>query len=411
LIGSLRVAFVVPEFPRLSETFVVERFLGLVERGVDAHVVCGRFDRASVAHFPRLREVPGLRARIHVEPRTQPRWRAFVSLPFVLLACGVRHPIVTLTYIARGYRTWGIRLLAHLYRDAALALIRPRVVHFEFGVNARHRIASCKLLGARVIVSFQGADINYAGLDAGPGYYAEVWRHADLVHTASEDLWRRAVSRGCPAHLSHAVLAPMPNAAAYGDEPAIAARPRNAGGPMRLVSIGRLHWKKGFEYGLEAVRMLAARGIDSTLRIVGDGPHADALRFTVCDLGLGDRVTFTGALPPEAVLDELRSADVFLHPSISEGFSLVVLEAQTLGIPVVTTDADGLQENLEADVTGIVVPRRDPEALAEALERLARDPALRAAMGKAGWERSRTHFAPGIVMDRYEQLYREVAGA
>jgi colanic acid/amylovoran biosynthesis glycosyltransferase len=408
LTKPLRVAFFVPDFPRLSETFVVQRFTGMLDRGLDVHIVCRRFDRGSLHAFPRLQRVADLGSRVHKLPHTVSRLRAALEFPFVIGACLLRRPVASLRYLARGRRE-GIRVIREMYRDAPLVLIGPDVVHFEFGVDSRFRIASCKRLAARVVVSFQGSDINYVGLEHDPGFYADVWQHTDIVHAASNDLWRRAVARGCPPERPHVVIVPVVNLETFSDE---GSRPaRDSGEPLRILSVGRLHWKKGHEHALVALRMLIDRGIAAKLRIVGDGPHEDAIRFTVSDLGLGDRVTFVGPLEPVQLREEFRSADIFVHPAVSEGFSLVVLEAQALGLPVVATDADGLRENLEPGVTGLVVRRRDPGAIADAVQRLADDPSLRESMGAAGRKRARTCFAPETVLASYEAMYRHVAGA
>ena len=112
--------------------------------------------------------------------------------------------------------------------------------------------------------------------------------------------------------------------------------------------------------------------------------HREAVAFWRHQLDLEGEVTLLGSVPPDEVARQLDWADVFLHAATSEGFCNAVVEAQAHGVPVVCTDADGLAENVEHDVTGLVVPRRDPAALAEAITRLAADGERRAAMGEAG---------------------------
>jgi glycosyltransferase involved in cell wall biosynthesis len=99
-----------------------------------------------------------------------------------------------------------------------------------------------------------------------------------------------------------------------------------------------------------------------------------------------------------------------VHAAVSEGFGNAVLEAQAAGLPVVCTDAEGLTENVEADVTGLVVARRDPAALAAAILRLARDPEQRVAMGEAGHRRARERFRLADQRAAFAAFFREVAG-
>jgi colanic acid/amylovoran biosynthesis glycosyltransferase len=98
---------------------------------------------------------------------------------------------------------------------------------------------------------------------------------------------------------------------------------------------------------------------------------------------------------------------VVLHSAVSEGFGNVVVEAQAHGVPVVCTDAGGLPENVEHEVTGIVVPRRDPTAMADAVARLAADGDLRAAMGSAGRARVEVRFRLEDQLDAWERFYDE----
>ena len=104
----------------------------------------------------------------------------------------------------------------------------------------------------------------------------------------------------------------------------------------------------------------------------------------------------------------MERADVFLHSAVSEGFCNAVMEAQAMELPVVCTDADGLPENVADGETGFVVSRRDPAALAEKLEALSRDPALRRRMGKAGRKRALEKFRLSDQLDRFESFYRQV---
>ena len=103
-------------------------------------------------------------------------------------------------------------------------------------------------------------------------------------------------------------------------------------------------------------------------------------------------------------------ADVFLHAAVSEGFCNAVIEAQAMKLPVVCTDADGLPENVCEGETGFVVPRRDPEAMALGLSRLAADPSLRERMGRAGRRRVEKHFRIEDQIVAFDRAYARLLG-
>lgn len=397
----MRLVLVVPRFPKLSETFIVNKFAGLVDAGWDVHVVCA--DEGAWGDFPQLAARPELRRRVHRQWPHAPAWRAaLLFLPALLLTL-LRAPRATLRY----WRVVGFGRAAakRFYMDAVLIALRPDILHYEFGALAVGQTVLKRALACRLSVSFRGYDLNYAGL-ADPHYYDALWREVDAVHVLGGDLWRRAVRRGCPAGKPHALIPPAIDSQLF--RPFAPAADDTADRPLRVLSVGRLEWKKGYEYGLDAVRRLAGGGVPVVYRIVGEGGYGEALHFARRQMGLDDVVTFVGRQSPAEVVAHMRWADVFLHPAVSEGFCNAALEAQAMHLPVIATDADGLPENVADGHTGFIVPRRDPAALAGRLAALAADPALRRAMGRAGRERVETCFSLPRQIAAFDRYYREL---
>lgn len=146
---------------------------------------------------------------------------------------------------------------------------------------------------------------------------------------------------------------------------------------LLVLTVGRLHPVKGYRYLLEAARLAPS---EMTILLVGDGPESEALQAQAARL---PAVRFAGERPPEQVRDYLHAADIFVLPSVDmpgtiEGTPTALLEAMACGLPIVCTDSGGMPHLVEEGRNGFVVPQRDPEALARALERLARDEGLRA---------------------------------
>jgi colanic acid/amylovoran biosynthesis glycosyltransferase len=377
----MRVLLVGGPFPLLSETFIVAHFRGLLARGMDVHFWGSEGD--AWAAFPGLAEEA--RGRLHAHsPREQP-----VRTARDILAGAARPRVVA---AARG------DLARRLAAGARVARLRPDLIHFEFGVAARETMWMGDVARCPMVVSFRGYDLNYSGLDR-PGYFDAVWRHADVIHCLGEDLWQRAQRRGCPPGKPHALIPPAVDTARFAPH-----SDHTAGGPLVILTVARLHWKKGHVYGLQAVRRLVDAGVELEYRIVGTGPHAEAVHAAVHDLGLTEHVRLLGAVGHDGVLAELRAADLLLHPAVSEGFGNAVMEAQAAGLPVVCTDADGLRENIADGETGFAVPRRDPAALAAAITRLT-DAGLRARMGAAGRRRVAERFQPDRQIDAFVELY------
>ena len=130
-----------------------------------------------------------------------------------------------------------------------------------------------------------------------------------------------------------------------------------------MISVGRLHWKKGYDYTFVALKLLKEQGIDFTFTLIGDGKQYEELVFTAKRLGLENNIIFAGQKNPEEVIPLLHKHDIYIQFSVQEGFSNAVLEAQSCGLLVVASDAEGLQENVIHNETGWIVKRRDYHAL------------------------------------------------
>jgi len=402
------LALVVPVFPRISETFIVSKFLGLLERGWDVHIVAQKFDTQVWAAYPQLQKKPSAKRRVHSTWPHQPiGLAAMLFLPGLLFSLFTA-PCRTFRYFRRGWGRFGWGILRQFYLDLPLIRLGPDIVHFEFGSLAVGRTHLKDLLDVKLSVSFRGYDLNYLGLDQ-PDFYGQVWNSLDGAHFLGEDLWQRAQMRGAPLALPHALIPPAIEIGAFPPAPPTAiGKLGTQGRPLRILSVGRLHWKKGYEYALQAVKTLIDQGIHCKFRIIGDGDRQAALFFARHQLGLTGVVDFLGGLPHNQVIEHLNWADVFLHAAVSEGFCNAVLEAQAVGLPVVCSDADGLRENIADGVTGFAVSRRDPHAMAEKLRLLAADGRLRQRMGQAGRMRAEGHFRLEQQMDAFEKFYENL---
>ncbi|MCS7081938.1 MAG: glycosyltransferase family 4 protein [Bacteroidetes bacterium] len=157
-----------------------------------------------------------------------------------------------------------------------------------------------------------------------------------------------------------------------------------------VLAVARLYPRKGIRYLLEAGAELNRRAVSWRATIVGDGQEAQALRALAERLGLQAQLRWAGAVEDRAHLAYYyRNADVFCHPSLHETFGFVLLEAMAAGLPVVAAQAASMPELVEEGRTGLLVAPAQPQALADGLERLLRDPERRRLLGEAAQERAR----------------------
>jgi len=414
--SELRVLLTTYGFPDYRQAFIERYVLALIALGNDVCVVAtagtGRVPERNTRAFtsPRLTVVQA--------PWTDARGKKVVTLLGSLIRSARHHPRALRKLVTALRRRHRLRhaLLAELYVLTPI-LSRPvDVVHRGWLPAATHWAELMALIDAPLVVRCHGSDLRIDPL-LGDQYrqaLTAVFERADLVHCVSEDLARHALALGlapskafvCPWGVDTTYFQP-----AASREPG--ARSPNGMGTVHVVSVGRLHWVKGYEFALQAIAQLRRVGVDIDYTIVGFSEEREllALLTTVRDLGLEPHVSVRGALPPDGVLDALRAADIFMLPSLSEGLSIATLEAMAVGLPVVVTDVGGMREAVTDGVEGRVVPARDPAALADALLELVNDAKLRASMGERGRRRAIDEFdsekCARALLEQYQRLVRE----
>lgn len=294
------------------------------------------------------------------------------------------------------YLAWARGILER--RDA-------RVIHAYFGPVGWRLLALKRSLGLPLVVTFLGDELAptvppwwwwwiRTGVADGPPDWparlAELFAGGDLFLVEGPYMRDRLVELGCPPGKVEVQRIAIPV-----ESIAYRAPPRDRGGDV-IVFAGRFCEQKGILDALAAVRQLRDEGRDVELRLIGDetltdGRYAARVYAYVREHRLQDCVRLLGFLDHAACLAAMAAGDVFLHPSVvaadgaSEGGApTTILEAQALGLPVVSTVHCDIPNVTVPGETALLVPERDASALAGALRVLLDDPVRREAMGRAG---------------------------
>jgi len=170
-----------------------------------------------------------------------------------------------------------------------------------------------------------------------------------------------------------------------------------------IVYVGRLIYAKGVQDLLAAFELVKKHTPDASLVIVGDGDYRAELEGLA-----GSNVKFLGELPQEQVANVLAMADIFVHPSYSEGQPSAVAEASTIGLPVIATDVGGTRELVKDSITGHLVNPRDTQALTDKILTLLIDTDKARRMGRAGREKMLRDYHWTAMVDSYDRLFRGV---
>ncbi len=403
---SLRLAFLLPTFPELSNTFVVEQVTGIIERGHHVDIFAerqnpfdalpGSIDRADLQR--RMLHLPVASSRLSR------------ALSAVRLLTGPRglHPVHrdALNPRVYGRRAWNLVQL-----HTAASFVRAGsydVLHCHFGDLGiiGERLVRFGAVDAALVTAFRGADLS-SHYPANPQRFAALFQRGDLHLPVSAEFQRRLLAAGVPSdrvvvHHDGIDLRRFPFV-----------ERRSLDGVANLLFVGRLAEKKGVSDALEALATLVRSGRKVELTIIGDGPLAPSLHARSKQLGLGKHVHFLGARPLDEVAQAMAAAHVLVAPSVTapngdqEGIPTVIKEAMATGMPVVSTLHSGIPELVEHGVTGFLAPEHDVDRLAEHLSVLLDHPERWGDMGRKGRAKVEAAFDTERLNDDLVERYRE----
>jgi glycosyltransferase involved in cell wall biosynthesis len=182
-------------------------------------------------------------------------------------------------------------------------------------------------------------------------------------------------------------------------------------GEFLVIVPAVLEERKGHIYLFRALDALRQRGVPKlpVVMVVGDGPKRESLHRSVEEAGLQDKVRFMGHKSYAEYLELVAAADLLVLPSVSsEDFPNVVVEAMSMGKPVVASRLAGMAEQVEDGRSGFLVEPRDASGLADRLQLLAENPTLLRSLGQGGYEKFSREFSANVIVRRYDRLYDDL---
>jgi len=406
----MRILHVVTAFPRFPDDVITPWLVELLRRlratGHEVEVFTSAYRGGG------NREFEGL--RIHRFRYFPSPWEDLTHDEAVpeRLRRGVRYRLALPCYLLGGvFAMW--RLCRR--RGFDVVHVHWPMPHALFGWVAR---AAC---GARLVTTFYGVELRWvkSGMPWLRGLLGRAARSSDRVV---------AISRYTADEIRELAEVPItvipytsglgargaggaPEAIGPAAGPAAAAAPAHPPPAFTVLFVGRLVARKGIPTLIEAARRLAAI-LPIRVRLIGDGPERAALEAQVVRAGLTRVVEFCGRVSSEELVRAYQQAGALVLPAVvdargdTEGLGVVLLEAMSYGIPVVASDIGGITDIVTHERTGLLVPPGDGAALAGAIERLARDAALRRRLADAGRRRFLDDFSWPALVQRWESLYR-----
>ena len=344
---KVKISIVLADIPAYSETFINSKIKGLINNKKQVSLFVNKSSRELNSQI----NVP-----VYIQLNIKKRLNIIAKL-FLLL---IKKPLVLFRFIYIEYDL-GITLydiFKHLILNYHILLHKADWIHFEFSTLGIGRENVAKAIGAKLSTSIRGFDIGLYPFK-NPRCYDLLWKRIDKIHTISNDLYTSALKLGLSDKVNVHKITPAVDPELF---PLI--KKNNFNNPFMILSVGRLVWKKGFEYSLKALHILKKEGFKFKYTIVGDGEYRDSILYSINQFNLQDDVVLKGALSHKDTLKEMTLSDIYLQPSIQEGFCNAALEAQAMGLLCVVSDAEGLSENVLNNKTGWVVKKRNSELIA-----------------------------------------------
>lgn len=379
---SWSIAYIMSRFPKITETFILNEMVALEESGLQIEVFPLVREKTAVQH----RDADRFVSKAHF-----PIWGSAALWAAQLYWLRRRPSQLFNIWITM---LWGNRAsLKFLLRTAAAVLagadfareIERRQVSHVHAHWATHATTA-----AMVVHRLTGISFSFTGhahdIYVNQSTLAKKIAAAAFMVTIS-DYNKRFVTNAVGPQLGKKIQVIRCGV----DTTLFQPQPQKADDqPLHILCIGRLEKKKGQTYLIEACHLLQQRGVKFACRLLGGGDDREALASQIKTAQLNDVVELLDHQPRRVVLQMLAWADVVVMPSITlpngkkEGIPVALMEALAVGLPAVASDLSGIPELIVDGETGLLVPEKDPQALADALLRLDRDPLLRRTLGKQG---------------------------
>ncbi len=407
----MKVAFVVGQFPTLSETFVLNQVTGLLDRGVDVDIYASKQPVQTTMHADVERYRLIERTTYSVPEPEQTRVRRARVLRLLLNALiRARGSAARIGHTLRHGRSDANAVL----RFAQLSEGGTRhydVIHCHFGPHGQWGMAmrNMGLLSGKLVTTFHGYDLSRYLRETHPRVYDRLFKEGDLFLPISRFWQDKLIEMGCSPEkiqVHHMGV----------DCGSFAFSPRElpADGKLRLLSVGRFVEKKGFEPAIRAVAAFARHHPGTHYTIIGDGPLRPQIADLIEELGVSRQVTLAGSKRREEVIQAMNEAHVLLAPSVTsadgnqEGIPVVLMEAMATGLPVLSTRHTGIPELVEDGVTGWLTAERDVQGLTDRLLHLVQQPADYTRIATAGREKTEREFDITQLNDQLVQRFENL---
>lgn len=404
----MKIAFIVTQFPSLSQTFILNQITGLMHRGHEVDIYAVQPENtpkmhADVTKYNLLHRTYYFRKLPSGKVERNREFRMLVAKYFY------RKPksLVKAWMLSRRGKSSFLKLLCMGF--PFLDKHPYDIIHCHFGPNGVLGVIlkSIGVIEGKIITSFYGYDLSSYLSKYGSDVYSDLFLKGDLFLPLGEIMKNQLIELGCNEQniVIHRLGINL-------DKFHFSPREPMRNGKVQLLTISRLVEKKGVQYSIQALERVIKRYHCIEYRIVGDGPLKSSLEGLVKKLRLENYVTFLGWKEQQEIIELLKNTDILIVPSVTgkngdqEGTPVVIMESFAQGLPVLSTQHSGIPELVQDGVSGFLVPEKDADALAEKLEYFIEHTGTWQKMGRAGREHVEKHYDIDKLNDKLAELYQ-----
>jgi colanic acid/amylovoran biosynthesis glycosyltransferase len=407
----MRIAFIVNGFPYLSETFILNQITSLIELGHEVEIFAQVQPDEPAVHVDV--EKYQLMKRVHYLPPL-PKSRILRKLKSLLFITQqfIYNPLETLKKLAVVFRCLSFASHSLLYLLFHIPKNKFDIVHCHFGHYGFIGIALKRAgIKSRIVTEFHGQDVSiisrYKKQDRDKLFY-----ECDLLITVCENFKDKLVQLGCDAQKIVCHYTGI-----YLEKFKFSVRKLPDKGPTRILTVARLTEIKGIKYSIRAIAALIKKDNNIEYVVVGSGQLKQELETLTLGMGIHNNVKFVAAASQDKVIELLDNAHIFLLSSIilsnghEEGIPNVLKEAMACGIPVVSTFQGGTAELVVDNISGMLAPEKDVDALVKKLEYLIEHPGVWAEIGRNARAIVEENFNSVKLSVKLENIYHKLLTA
>ena len=402
----MKIAFIVNEFPSISQTFILNQITGLIDLGYDIEIFARESNNEKKIHSDI--EKYNLMKRVHYFEKVSKNKIIRVLEAIYLIfknfhIIALKKILNSLNVFRFGREALSLKLF---YMIVPFLNKSFDIIQCHFGPNGNIGAFLKQLgIGGALVTMFHGYDTRL-GIERGSKIYRQLITHGDCFLAISDYNYRNLVRFGVDKEkiIFHPVGIEI-------DKFPFKWQGKNkAPSKIIVLTVARLVEEKGLEYSIMAVNKILKKNPDLALNyyIIGEGPLRKSVEKLVKELKLENVVKIIGAMDQMEVVKEMSKAHIFLLPSIAEALPVVLMEAQAIGLPVIATNVGSVKEVVNNQKSGFIVPAKDVDAIAEKLEYLIGKPELWSNIGQKGREFVEKHYDINKLNLRLVKIYKNL---